>query len=88
MFSRAERTRTPFFLSLALYVAAVIAVASEAVKLVNKNTLKGFLRAILNHLLKFGPPVCCTRDRAVYVLTQYPIAIALGKGIAFFELGR
>ena len=69
MFSLADTTRTPFFLSLALLMALSIAVSGESVKLIDKHCIEGVFVTVRDHPLELSSIVVGATLCAVNVLT-------------------
>ena len=86
MFSRAERTRTPFFFELGFIDGTVVTVSGEAVQLIDKDTLEGVLLTVLNHPLKIGSVVRCTTLRPIDVFSNHGVLMGLGVFVADFQL--
>ena len=71
---------------LGLVNGAVVAVPSEAVKLIDKDALKNVLVAVGNHALELGPAVRCTALSPLDVFADYDMSVVLGELIAGLKL--
>ena len=83
MFSRAERTRTPFFLS---FDGTVVAVSSETVQLINENPLESVLLTVLDHPLEICTVVGRTALGPVDLFSDDSVLMCLIVFIADFQL--